>query len=74
MGRISNSKEQIVTGHSKPKKHRFLMNMEDNPCEKCGLEEIDLITGCPGYVGLRIAILGRPREITTLKSAIATSI
>ena len=39
------------------------MDMEDNPlCAKCGIEEtaIHLITECPGYVGLRIATLGRP--------------
>ena len=37
--------------------------MEDNPIwNKCGKEEtvIHLITECPGYVGLRIAIFGRP--------------
>ena len=54
---------QIVTGHANLKRHRYIMDMEDNPlCAKCGMEEtaIHLITECPGYVGLRIAILGRP--------------
>ena len=54
---------QIITGHANLKRHRYLMDMEDNPlCDKCGMEEtaIHLITECPGYVGLRIATLGRP--------------
>ena len=41
----------------------YLMDMEDNPlCDRCGMEEtaIHLMTECPGYVGLRIATLGRP--------------
>ena len=45
------------------KRHRYIMDIEDNPlCAKCGMEEtaIHLITECPGYVGLRIAILRRP--------------
>ena len=39
------------------------MDMEDDPlCDKCGIEErsIHLIPECPGYEGLRKAILGRP--------------
>ena len=53
-----------MTGHANLKRHRYIMDMEDNPlCVKCGMEEtaIHLITECPGYVGLRIATIGRPR-------------
>ena len=54
---INHSKEdsQIVTGHTNLKRHRYLMDMEDNSlCHGCGVEEtaIHLITECAVDVGL----------------------
>ena len=54
---------QLVTGHANLKRHRSLMGMEDNAnCDHCGepQEAIHLLTECPGLVGERITILGKP--------------
>ena len=54
---------QLVTGHANLKYHRFLMGLEDDEkCELCGQKQtaIHVLTECPGLVGERLAILGKP--------------
>ena len=54
---------QLVTGHANIQRHRYIMKMEDNPyCNMCGEEQtsIHIITECPGLVGHRTTILGKP--------------
>ena len=50
-----------MTGHANLKRHRYILDMHDNPlCDKCGMEETSIHLISPGYVGLRIAILEMP--------------
>ena len=54
---------QLVTGHANLKRHRSLMGLEDNAnCDRCGepQESVHILTECPGLVGTRIAIFGKP--------------
>ena len=54
---------QLVTGHANLRRHRYIMKLEDDPyCSMCGEEQtaIHILTTCPGLVGLRLTILGKP--------------